>query len=180
MEKPTQKKQQLIEKMADHLLQHGLSSFTLRSLGAATGTSDRMLLHYFVDKEELLTSTLLRVAERLILQLRAVQPGTMGPQQLIAFLAAMLKDAGVLPFTNLWLELTSMSIRAGDPYRRVASQISDAFLEWIAATLEPVPGGDHAATSAYILAVVEGMVVLQAVGQDTEVQQALSVILRTP
>ena len=43
-----------IERMADHVLSEGLAAGTLRPLAAAAGTSDRMLLYYFADKDELL------------------------------------------------------------------------------------------------------------------------------
>lgn len=180
MEKVSLKKQLLIEKMADHLLEHGLSDFTLRSLGAATGTSDRMLLHYFVDKDELLSATLLRVSERLIAQLSALQLGKLSPPQLIGFLASLLRSPEVIPFTNLWLELTAVSIRKGGPYRTVAAQIADAFLAWISASLNNEGSPDHAETCAYILSMIEGMVVLSAVGKEAEAERAVRWMLRVP
>ena len=63
-----------VEHMADHLLSEGLSAATLRPLAAAAGTSDRMLLYYFADKEEILSATLRRVAERMLLQLDEAIP----------------------------------------------------------------------------------------------------------
>ena len=110
MEKTQHKRQLLTEKMADHLLANGFSGFTLRSLGAATGTSDRMLLHYFSDKEDLLAATLALVAERLLASLRQLQTDKLDQPQLIGFLAALLQSPEVLPYTNLWLELTSVAL----------------------------------------------------------------------
>ena len=44
---------ELLDRMAAHLLAHGLEGANLRPLARAAGTSDRMLLYYFADKEEL-------------------------------------------------------------------------------------------------------------------------------
>src|SRR5580692_2489526 len=63
-----------IERMADHVLSEGLGAATLRPLAAAAGTSDRMLLYYFADKDELLTATLDRIAKRMIEQLDGAVP----------------------------------------------------------------------------------------------------------
>src|ERR1700735_4324085 len=63
-----------IERMADHVLAEGLAAATLRPLAAAAGTSDRMLLYYFADKDELLTATLARIAARMIVQLDSAIP----------------------------------------------------------------------------------------------------------
>lgn len=178
MEKTEQKRQLLTEKMADHLLQHGFAEFTLRSLGVATGTSDRMLLHYFADKDELLTATLALVAERLLANLRSLQPGKMNEQELIGFLAGLLKSPEIVPYTNLWLELTSVAIRAGEPYRTTAAQIAVTFLDWIKSSLDSDDTRYHDASSAFVLTVVEGLVLLNAIGKEDEASRALGWALR--
>jgi AcrR family transcriptional regulator len=174
MEKTEQKRQALAEKMADHLLVHGLAAFTLRSLGAATGTSDRMLLHYFTDKQELLSTTLQLISERLLTRLRSLQSGKQSEAQLISFLAGLLQHPEVIPYTNLWLELTAVAIREGEPYRAIAAQIADAFLEWIKASLDDEAPPRHDESAAFILAFIEGLVLLRAIGKESEVSKALS------
>lgn len=56
MEKTEAKRQLILNQIADHLLAAGLKDASLRHLAAAIGASDRMLLHYFVDKDELMTA----------------------------------------------------------------------------------------------------------------------------
>lgn len=180
MDKTRQKRQLLTEKTADYLLQHGLGNFTLRSLAAAAGTSDRMLLHYFADKDDLLAATLALVSERLLERLRTLQPGKMDRHQMIVFLARLIDDPAILPYTNLWLELASVATRVGEPYRTVAGEISVAFLEWIKSNLAPdgaQPGDDEA---AYLLAFVEGIVLLNAIGKQDEVEQAIGWLSQQP
>ncbi|NJN97376.1 MAG: TetR/AcrR family transcriptional regulator [Anaerolineales bacterium] len=60
------RRQLILNKIADHLLACGMKDSSLRQLAAAIGTSDRMLLHYFLDKEELMTAALNLVAARMI------------------------------------------------------------------------------------------------------------------
>jgi len=47
--------------MADYVLSEGLGLQRSDPWAAAVGTSDRMLLYYFADKDELLTATLERI-----------------------------------------------------------------------------------------------------------------------
>ena len=53
----------VIERLAGHMLEHGLAAISLRQLAAAAGVSDRMLLYYFADKAEVLSVTLTRIAK---------------------------------------------------------------------------------------------------------------------
>jgi AcrR family transcriptional regulator len=41
----------LLDRLADYVLAHGLTASSLRPLARAAGTSDRMLLYYFADKD---------------------------------------------------------------------------------------------------------------------------------
>jgi AcrR family transcriptional regulator len=44
---------ELLEKVVDYLLKHGLVDLSLRPLAAALRTSPRMLLYFFGSKEQL-------------------------------------------------------------------------------------------------------------------------------
>ena len=76
MDVRSKRREEAIERMADHLLAEGLGAATLRPLAAAAGTSDRMLLYYFNDKDELLSATLHRVAERMLGKRPNLAPST--------------------------------------------------------------------------------------------------------
>jgi AcrR family transcriptional regulator len=173
MDKTEEKRQQLVEKMADHLLKYGFAQFTLRALGAATGSSDRMLLHYFSDKQALLEATLTCVADRLLNNLRQVQTAKLNQGQLLAALSKLIADPAVLPYTHLWLELTAVAIREGEPYRAVAAQITGMFLAWIKASLNVKSSTDLDDAAAHVLALIEGIILLNAVGRPDEARRAL-------
>ncbi|MCU1393924.1 MAG: hypothetical protein JWM34_2352 [Ilumatobacteraceae bacterium] len=48
----------LLGLVADYCLEHGVGDLTLRSVGKAVGSNNRMLLYYFGSKEALITSAL--------------------------------------------------------------------------------------------------------------------------
>ena len=83
MDKTDLKRQQLLGKIADHLLASGIEQSSLRQLAAAIGTSDRMLLHYFEDKEALMRAALTLVATRMIGLLDSVRSGQVPYQTLL-------------------------------------------------------------------------------------------------
>ena len=70
-----ERREVLAEAATDYVLEHGLLDLSLRPLAAALGTSDRMLLYHFSDKNDLV-ATVLRVSNdrsvAAIRELRAV------------------------------------------------------------------------------------------------------------
>jgi len=173
MKKTEVRKQAIVEKLADHLLAHGLKGASLRPLAAAAGMSDRMLLHYFADKEELLTTTLYQVTQRLLVMLDSARPHPMPFQELVALLSAMVKDASVRPYLRLWLELAA-SAYGGESYHRVvARRILDSYFDWVASALQVEREEERRPLASMALALVEGLVVLDAIGSDTLAASAL-------
>jgi AcrR family transcriptional regulator len=98
-----------IDRMADYVLSAGLAGATLRPLAAAAGTSDRMLLYYFADKDELLTAVLDRIAARLLSELEdAISIGPPRPfVMLLEQVWAVLGSESLKPYMNVWLDLAS-------------------------------------------------------------------------
>jgi len=154
-----------IERMADHVLAKGLAAATLRPLAAAAGASDRMLLYYFADKDDLLTATLARIAARMTAQLDGAIPD--GPRRPFAVLLeqvwAAMASKSLQPFMPLWLELASGAARGLQPHRDVAGEIADGFLAWVAIRLQPEEGREPLAP--LFLAAIEGMYLLEAIGR---------------
>jgi AcrR family transcriptional regulator len=156
-----------IERMADHLLLEGLGSATLRPLAAAAGTSDRMLLYYFTDKDELLSATLHRLAERMTAQLdEAVPSGRLRSfPVLLEEVWAALASRGLKRFMHLWLDLAAGAARGLEPHRHIAGAIADGFLAWVTNRLKVPRDTDLASSAALFLASVEGMLFLEAAGR---------------
>ena len=165
-----------IERMADHVLSKGLGAATLRPLAAAVGVSDRMLLYYFADKEELLTVTLDRIAGRMIAQLDhaiPVEPRKPFPVLLEQVWAAMASER-LQAFMPLWLDLASGAARGTQPHRDIAGRIADGFLTWVTVRLQPGGDGEPSTLAPLFLASIEGMYLLKAIGRSAFAGSAMS------
>ena len=174
MKKAEVRRKQLLESLADHLLAEGLQSASLRPLAAAAGTSDRMLLHYFADKEELLTATLNVVTQRLIVLLNSIRADPMPFHSLLPHLAAMIKDVRIQPYLRLWLELVTFAAGEKEPFRSIARHIFTTFLNWIASALHVENEQEREPLAALTLAIVEGLVLFDALGDDSARTVALA------
>lgn len=165
-----------LERMADHLLREGLAGASLRPLAAAAGISDRMLLYYFADKDEVLTETLRLVAMRLGALLDAAGAGA-APRPFDVLLMEVwttLRAPALAPYMRLWFELAAAAARGQQPHRAVAGAIADGFLAWTAARLEATDDSAREATAALLLATVDGLALLDAVGRGQTADRAVT------
>lgn len=55
---------ELLERCTDYVLTHGLIGLSLRPLAAAIGTSDRMLIYHFGNRDALVSAVVARANER--------------------------------------------------------------------------------------------------------------------
>jgi AcrR family transcriptional regulator len=179
MNKRDLRRQQLLERMADYVLAHGLQGASLRPLAAAAGTSDRMLLHYFADKDELLTATLNLVTQRLVTLLDSARTAPMPFQHLLPYLAIMLKDVQIQPYMRLWFALLTGAVEGTEPYRTIARRILTTFAGWIASALHVDDEADRAPMAALTFAIIEGLSIFDALGDDGLRADALAVLARS-
>ena len=156
----------LIEALAAHVLAEGLPGTSLRPLARAAGTSNRMLLYYFVDKDELIAVTLERVADDLRAMLDAAgAPGARKPyDDLLREIVVATRSIELRPYIRLWLELVAAAARGVEPHRRTAGCIARTFVGWIESRLEPVEGSDRQDRATTMLATIDGIAQLEAVG----------------
>lgn len=164
---------QLIERVADHLLDHGLSGASLRPMAAAAGTSDRMLLYYFPDREAVLTAALKQVAAQMAAGLElAVPAGRLPFAALLRELRAATRVPAFGRYMQLWLEVAARAARNEPPYRAIGEAIGRGFLAWGAERLE-VDGRAHMPSAALLLATLDGLALLDSVGLSEEADAAL-------
>lgn len=64
----------LLDLVTDHVLENGLIGLTLRPVAAAIGTSDRMLIYHFGDRDSLVSAVVARSSDRAIEAVRRL-PG---------------------------------------------------------------------------------------------------------
>lgn len=163
------RRDEVLERMADHLLAEGLAGASLRPLAAAAGTSDRMLLYYFADKDELLGEALGRVAQRFAGLLEAgLEPGAppaLPYPDLLAGVWTAVRGAELQPYMRLWLDLAARAAYGHEPYRGIAGRIADGFLDWAAARLAVERDDERAPLAALLLATIDGAMLLDAAGR---------------
>lgn len=171
-----QRREAALDRIADHLQREGLEGATLRAMAAAAGTSDRMLLYYFADKDELLASALGRVAGRMAVLLDRAVPGegALERQALLESVWSAAAESALAPFMRLWIEIAAAAARGREPYRAVAGAIADGFRAWLAQRLVAPNGVDPDAQAARLLATIEGLLLLDAVGRRSMADQAVA------
>lgn len=163
-----------ISRMADHLLETGLAGSSLRPMAAAAGTSDRMLLYYFADKDDVLAATLGEVAQRLALMLQTGAPTPMPFRALLPVLWSSMRSPALTPYISLWLEVAAAAGRGVEPYHRIGGTIADSFLTWTAARLLVEDEADRPHLAALLLSTFDGLAMLDAVGRSAQADAAVT------
>lgn len=165
MTRDQSRRAELIDKLADHVLAHGLGAASLRPLAAAVGTSDRMLLYYFPDKAALIAAVLEAVATRMTGLLGAtVAPAPLPRDELEARLLPALLDDAFWPYMALWLEIAAQAARGDAACRTVGEAIGRGFLAWGAAQLE------NSEEAGRLMMTIEGAVLLKSLGMADIIQ----------
>ncbi len=167
MKKAETRRAAIVEKLADHVLEHGLESASLRPLAKAAGTSDRMLLYYFDDKSAIVTATLQQIAARMMGEMsRRSAPAPESCEKLLVRLEAMLDEEIFWPYMRLWLEIAARAARGDGFYRNLGEALGRGFLEWGKMQLDSKSEQQRKAEAAYLLQTIEGMLFLKAIGLD--------------
>jgi AcrR family transcriptional regulator len=151
----------LLDALSAYVLQHGLNTASLRPLAAAAGTSDRMLIYHFGSKDGLITALLAHLAGQMKAGLTAALP-PVGFAEEPAFLRAvvgLMRSGPFQPYVRLWFDIVSAAAQGQSAHRRAGQEIMASYLDWIAAR-HP----DGAAAAPRFLALVEGILLLDAVG----------------
>jgi AcrR family transcriptional regulator len=176
MRMPDDRRDAALDRMADHVLSQGLTGATLRPLAAAAGTSDRMLLYYFGDKNALLTAILERIAARLLADLDATIASRHPFETLLRNVWAVLNSPRHRPYMNLWYDLASGAARGLEPHRKMSGVIADGYLAWIESRLDRDADGRPGRTAPLFLAALQGMYLLSAIGRPVVAADAMNAL----
>lgn len=178
MKKFDLKKHAILEVLSKYILENGIKIASLRNMAEAASTSDRMLLHYFKDKEEIMTLTLAFITEKFIEILEKTRVKKMSFKDLMPYLYGSIKTIELKPYIRLCLELISLSANKDEPYYSIARQIGDTFYEWIDKAIIIKDHNEREEILSMALVTVEGFVVLNALGFDCRIEKAMSRICR--
>ncbi len=168
---PDDKRALILDKLADHVLAHGLSASSLRPLAKAAGTSDRMLLYYFADKSALIAAVLQHIAGRMVFLMEgAAAPEPLPYAALLTRLSAALSDPGFAPYMRVFLEVASGAANGDAALAQIGEAIGRGFLDWGKAQLQSdTPDID----AARLMVTLEGTVFLRAIGMEDVCRTAL-------
>jgi AcrR family transcriptional regulator len=122
-----------------------------------------MLLYYFSDKAEALAAAMERIAVRLAEELAGAIPegAALAPGELIARAAGLTTGERMRPYMRLWIEVVAAAARGTPPFVEIARQIALGFMQWIEARLAPGEAAAREATAAAILAIIDGLALLE-------------------
>lgn len=171
-------RQTLLPAMAAHVLEHGLSGASLRPLAKAAGTSDRMLIYHFGNKEALIDEVLAFIAQTYASALDAAMSGVSDGgraatrQQVIARILAKSREPEMQAFLVLWWDIVAGSARGHAGYAEAAQRVISELLAWLE-TQMPVNDPDPVGGSRYLLTLIEGAQMLSAVGHARTAREGL-------
>jgi AcrR family transcriptional regulator len=123
------RREELAEAATDYALEHGLIGLSLRPLAQALGTSDRMLLYHFDDKDDLVATILRRTVSRSAQNLRELPP----PRDLRAAVIELWRAVSTGPqerCQRLYVEAAALGLFGREPY---ATTVRETNAEWASA-----------------------------------------------
>lgn len=164
------KKQNLLAALADHVLKNGLNTASLRPMAAAAGTSDRMLIYHFGNKDALVGELLDYLAVQMAEQLDDILPPTKFESEavLIAKVMDLMRSEDFQPYIRIWLDIVSAAAQGATTHQKSGRAIIEVYLDWIALRH---PEAERAPAT---LTLIEGMLVMDAVGQKQVSDEVIS------
>ena len=177
MARPKPDKTTLLRALAAYVLEHGLNTASLRPMAAAAGTSDRMLIYHFGTKEALIAEILEFLAVQMADGLDAALPQAPfeSEQALVRQVVALMRSEPFRPCSRVWLDIVSAAAQGQAAHVEAGGKIIDAFRDWLAAR-HP----DGAARASALLTLIEGIIVMDAVGRGDVADAAMAALPARP
>ena len=133
------RKQDLLDAVVAELARGGIGDRSLRDIGAAVGTSHRMLIHHFGSREGLLTDVVRRVEGDQRLFLASLD---LAPELVLDQLWERLSDPQLRPAERLFFECYARATRGEAPFASLLPGLVDDWLD-VAIRLRLVWPGDE-------------------------------------
>lgn len=168
------KRDAILERLADFMLSEGVEAATLRAMADAAGLSDRMLLYYFKDKQEIVSAVLTVLADRFCTALaaRCVDRPLRKEALHIALDAVVLEDA-LWPLLRLRLEIAAKAAQDDVTFAATGNAMGLAFHHWIEGQLATANTDQRRAEATEIMIGLEGVIVLKSLGLRDLVSELL-------
>jgi AcrR family transcriptional regulator len=152
----------LLRLIADYVLEHGIAGMTLRGLGAAIGTNNRMLLYYFGSKEQLIGQALTAAAQRFPAFTAGMaaldDPGIPLVDRLLAAWRGIAAREN-LPFLQLFFEVFGQAAHNPGRFDGFLARVGHDWTNQVADALqtEGIPATEAGALAREIVAVWRGL-----------------------
>lgn len=177
MAKPALSKESLLPALAAHVLAHGMGAASLRRLAGAAGTSDRMLIYHFGNKERLIAELLAYLAEGFAGLLDSAfggEPAASRADCLARVLGPTYTPA-MQPYMALWWDMVAGAARDEPAYRTAAQAVMERLLAWLEQHMPP-DDPDPAGGARFLLTLIEGAQMLEAVGRGDIARRGLGAV----
>lgn len=164
----------LLPALAAHVLEHGLGRASLRPLAKAAGTSDRMLIYHFGNKQALIADLLGYIAATYTAALDAALAGArpMTRGQALSRILIHARSDAMRPVMALWWEIVAGAARGVPGYAPAAQAMTTQLLGWLEGQMpdgDPDPRGG----ARYLLTLIEGTLMLAAIGHADTAREGL-------
>jgi AcrR family transcriptional regulator len=168
-------KERLLDSICAHVLAHGFSGASLRPLAKSADTSDRMLVYHFGSKNGLIEAVLLRLSSDLAAGLAADLPAHSGANryETVKAIIGLLRAPKLAPYMKLWLEIAARAGHGDVVFKATATAILSGLTAWLAERL-PGAGVDREDAATTALAMIEGVIVLDACGRSDLADRAIA------
>ena len=170
------KKEEIAEELSEYIIENGMKESSLKQLATKIGTSDRMLIHYFKDKETLMITIFNIVIIKLINVLNDLVKEKMTIKAFTLFLGKEMNSVQITKFMKISLELISLSITGDSYYKKIGKNQINFFYEWIYNSLDVEDEVDKSEAASFLLSLIEGTVLLHSLNEDSKIEKSLNFI----
>ena len=172
------KKNDYLVEISKFMLIHGISSCSLKKMAEAASTSDRMLMHYFKDKDEIVLLALKRISQDMFQLLDHGPKHEFAFEEFVPFLIQSIKNTQYKPYFDIWFELVHLASNGKEPYRAISEEIGKTYWHWILSSSKPAANEDKERMASLLFAFIEGCVLLCKMGMHDKVDVATDVLLK--
>lgn len=127
-------RQQWTDAATDYVLENGLVNLSLRPLAAALGTSDRMLIYRFGNKDSLVAEVL-RTSNARATDYVARLPASKNPEAAVRDLWAAVSHPAVDGCHRLYVEAAALRLFGQEPYASIVRETNNQWRSAVVAHL---------------------------------------------
>lgn len=132
MLRETSRRGELADAATDYVLEHGLVGLSLRPLAEAIGTSDRMLLYHFANKDDLVATVLRTANDMAVAEVRGLGPSR-DVRCAVLDLWRLCSSERMDRCERVYVEAAALGLLGQEPY---ASVVGEANERWVAALVD--------------------------------------------